>query len=699
MKIDNNKGSTYRKVLLLLSATSVCFFSLYIVVYFYTIEQEKQVHEVATVQLDTEINSLLELNTQAGFSTISDIAFWDEFVYFINNKNQTWFNDNIVRALQLYKADYLVVFDKEGKFIIKSSDSKIKTTNFISKNAIEALFHKRVIKYYIKIPEGYAEVYGASIHPSADFLKKQTNPVGYYFLVRLLDDSYFNNLKKITSSNINFINDFLDADNDNIIVTKDLKDWNNKTITKLVFERPHHVNFNVTKYVLLLLILTFIIHIIIFIFISKKWIYYPLNLIKNILKTEGDTDNINLLQKIPGEFGYIGNLFEENNNQRRQLEQAKLKAEESDQLKSSFLTNMSHEIRTPMNAIVGFSDLLLNPVLTDNERYDYAKVINNSGLNLVSIIEDLIQMSKIDTNQIKPNFSAIELDSFMNEIFNTLKIGLVISEKIDFFVMKTKNKVHSKIITDEVKLKQVVTNLVANALKYTKEGFVCFGYEVDEANNKIVITIKDSGIGIDKKSQAIIFDRFRRIENDFTIKAGGLGLGLAISKAYVEMLGGAITVFSTEGKGATFSFTFPIHYQDSKPETALSIEKSIANEHKENATILIAEDDNINYLLLEKIMKLKQYTIIRAKDGLEAVTICASETPLDLALMDIKMPKLNGYEALEKIKILRPNLPVIAQTAYVSVEDKMAIEAAGFSGYITKPINKENLFELIASFI
>jgi signal transduction histidine kinase len=693
-----NKGSTYKKVLLLLTVTSVFFLTLYLFVYFYTVQQEKQIRKNTVVQFENEVNSLLELNTQTTFSTISDIAFWDEFASFIKTKNQTWFQDNISKTLNLYNADYLAVYDVEGNLINKSSSPKINTIDFIPKKVIEKLFNKHLMKCHMKIPEGYVEIYGTSIHPANDFLKNKTHPVGYYFLVRLLDESYFKNLKKISSSKINLTDNKTSDNNDRIVVVKELKDCDKKTITKLVFERPYNFNFNITKYILFILIATFFIHILIFIIISRKWIYYPLGLIKSILKTE-DQDDIKLLKKIPGEFGNIGHLFEENSYQRKQLELAKIKAEESDQLKSSFLTNMSHEIRTPMNAIVGFSDLLLSPDLLQDERYEYAKVINNSGQNLVSIIEDLIQMSKIDTKQVKPNFTAVNLDLFVNEIYNTVKIAFSIDEKIDFFIIKPKNPILTKIVTDEVKLKQIVTNLVTNALKYTKQGFVCFGYDTNLVTPEIIFTIKDSGIGIDKKSQEIIFDRFRRIENDFTIKAGGLGLGLAISKAYVEMLEGKISVFSNEGKGATFSFTIPLKHEQNVINSELDYCETGLVSHKSNATILVAEDDNINFLLIQKIMSLKDYNIIRAKDGVEAVDICTTDNEIDLVLMDIKMPKLNGYEALEKIKILRPNLPVIAQTAYASIEDKMSIEKAGFVGYVTKPINKEKLFELIEKLI
>lgn len=209
-----------------------------------------------------------------------------------------------------------------------------------------------------------------------------------------------------------------------------------------------------------------------------------------------------------------------------------------------------------------------------------------------------------------------------------------------------------------------------------------------------MFTVKDSGVGIDKKNIDIIFDRFRRIEDDFSVELSGLGLGLSICKAYVEMLGGTIQVESAIGEGSTFVFTVPLQYDKSnlqkKPE-------EIANDIESNSdrVILIAEDDNINFLLLKKILELKNYTTIRAVNGQEAVTICSTNPAIDVVFMDIKMPVMNGYAAFEKIKVFLPNLPVIAQTAHSSTEDKERVLKAGFTDYITKPLDKEKIFELL----
>ena len=209
--------------------------------------------------------------------------------------------------------------------------------------------------------------------------------------------------------------------------------------------------------------------------------------------------------------------------------------------------------------------------------------------------------------------------------------------------------------------------------------------------------MKDSGIGIDKKNVSIIFDRFRRIEDDFSAELSGLGLGLAICKAYIEMLGGSIQVESTVGVGSSFVFTIPLHYDE---KVVVKTEEEIREDFESNSdkVILIAEDDNINFLLLKKILELKNYTTIRAVNGQEAVTICSTNPAIDLVFMDIKMPVMDGYSAFEKIKVFLPNLPVIAQTAHSSSEDKERVMQAGFTDYITKPLDKDKIFELLEKY-
>jgi len=465
-------------------------------------------------------------------------------------------------------------------------------------------------------------------------------------------------------------------------------------VTKLFFKRDFDVYFENMLTILYLIFVAFFINFIVNLIYTRKWVYSPLNLITKVLET-GNRKAIQELKSTTGEFRYIGNLFEENNEQKKELINAKLKAEEGDRLKSSFLANLSHEIRTPMNAINGFTDLLINTKLKKGEKLEYLKIIEKSGRNLVSIIDDLIEMSKIESNQVTPNLTNINLESCINELYETIKITISKSKEIDFRIIENLQSVPHNIISDETKLKQVLVNLVNNAIKFTDKGYVAFGYEVDEKNAKIIFKIQDTGLGIDKNNHKYIFDRFKRVDSDLSIKAGGLGLGLAISKAYVEMMGGTITLESKVEEGSIFSFSIPLVYDKEQRIIVRSIKNFDDSEGKEERTILIAEDDNINFLLFQKIIKLRNYNIFRAVNGQEAVDICINNPNIDLVLMDIKMPIMNGFEALEKIKVIRPELIVIAQTAYSSSEDENKIYNSGFYGYITKPIDREKLFEMI----
>jgi CheY-like chemotaxis protein len=279
-------------------------------------------------------------------------------------------------------------------------------------------------------------------------------------------------------------------------------------------------------------------------------------------------------------------------------------------------------------------------------------------------------------------------------LYNTLKVTIPEDKNIDFYLIKNSVKLKRDILTDEVKLKQVIVNLLTNAIKFTENGHVFFGFSVDQDKQLLEFKVEDTGLGISEKDLRIIFDRFRRIEEDYSISLSGLGLGLSISKAYVEMLGGEIGVTSVYGKGSIFTFTIPLVYDESSKEKIVSSDDNLDVDF-ERKTILVAEDDNINYLLLKTILERKKHIVLRARNGQEAVDISVSNSAIDLVFMDIKMPVLDGYEAFEIIKKHRPQLFVIAQTAHSSSEVKERIIQVGFSGFITKPLDKEKIYDVI----
>ncbi|MFN7045560.1 MAG: response regulator [Flavobacterium sp.] len=690
---SKNVDSTYTKVISLLSLMSLALLALLASLYYYMKVQEKYIYDSSNKVYKNEITSLTKLNTENYTSLVVDVTYWDEFVDFIKSRDVKWFNTSVAIILDTYKVEYVCVYDTKGELLTKVSSPKIKTVDFIPKEVITRLLTKKVDRFYLKIPEGVVEVYGATIHPSDDPYKNKTKPSGCFFMVRLLDNEYFANFEKISTSTIEFFKQ-PEIKSKAVYFITPLKDYNNRTIQQLIYKRAYNIDFWITKFILIVITIAVILSWIIYYYYANRWSKLPLSFIKKILKT-GDSTAIQSLKNIKGEFRYIGKLFEENQFKTKELEIAKNKAEESDKLKSAFLMNLSHEIRTPMNAILGFSELLSNAKLTEDEKQEYIKVIQQSGRNLLDIIDDLVEMSKLDSQLIKPNLQALNLDELITQIFASYK-KLYSNEKVIFKLVQPENKLSKNIISDKVKLGEVITNLLNNAYKFTEEGFIILEYDIDETNQKITFSVKDSGIGIPITFQKNIFKRFSKINAKGISANEGLGLGLAISKAYVEMLGGEINFNSQEGVGSTFFFTIPLLFSENKSaETVKVPELKLPASLGHEEVILIAEDDNINFLLIEKIVKSFNFRVIRAKDGAEAVELCKANNEIDLVLMDIKMPNLNGYEAFVEIRKFNKEIPIIAQTSYTFEDELNKIKELGFNDFISKPIEKEKLNNVI----
>lgn len=397
------------------------------------------------------------------------------------------------------------------------------------------------------------------------------------------------------------------------------------------------------------------------------------------------------LQNQLNKYSQLTRKFKIQNNE---LVKAKEKAEESDRLKSAFLANLSHEIRTPMNAIIGFADLLEMDELSDAQRKQYIQIIRSSGKYLLSIINDIIEISHIESGQVEVKTKEVPVGNFIEELYSSLKFSVPAGKKLKLKLEKLPAELPSRILIDEVKLKQILINLINNAFKFTHEGEVSFGCFVKE-NSQLVFFVKDTGIGIDPKNHKIIFERFRQVENRQQHVSGGSGLGLAIVKAYVDLMKGTIDIKSEPGKGTEFTLTFPLQTPEIK-EIPKKIEPAALTKNDGKNYILVAEDEDINWFLLNQMLSSHNFRLMRAVNGREAVELCKTNDDINLVLMDIKMPEMNGYEAREEIRRLKPALPVIAQTAYALPADLERLQKS-FSDYITKPINRQLLLEKITS--
>jgi PAS domain S-box-containing protein len=376
-----------------------------------------------------------------------------------------------------------------------------------------------------------------------------------------------------------------------------------------------------------------------------------------------------------------------------ELNSAKEKAEESDRLKSSFLANMSHEIRTPMNGILGFSTFLADPLLPTDVREAYVKIINTSCEQLLHIVNDIIDISKIEAGQIDLNESMFDLNELLKEIF--LFYSPLAKEKGIELIIKPLSGSFSddlKILSDRTKMRQVFDNLLSNAVKFTHSGKILLRCEAK--GQFLQFEVEDTGIGIQPDLQNAIFERFWQVEKSYTKKYGGTGLGLSISRAYVERMGGEIWLKSEFGKGSKFFFKVP--YKNAPKEVTKAPSSTIKeNPVKSNLTILIVEDEEINWLYLNEILRSKAKTI-HALNAKMAIEYIKKYPEIDLVLMDIKLPDINGLELTGIIKTINSKVKVIAQTAYALSGDREKAIAAGCSGYITKPIKRQELLNMIA---
>jgi len=382
-----------------------------------------------------------------------------------------------------------------------------------------------------------------------------------------------------------------------------------------------------------------------------------------------------------------------------QLKTAKEKAEESDRLKSAFLANMSHEIRTPMNGILGFASLLKEPDLSGSEQKQYIGVIERSGERMLNIINDIIDISKIESGTMELNIKEQNINTQLKYILAFFKLEAQ-NKGLKLILKNTLPAEKAKISTDGEKVSAILINLIKNAIKYTDEGFIEFGCDFIEKQDSsfLQFSVKDTGIGISKERKNIIFERFIQEDIQDIHARQGVGLGLSISRAYIEMLGGRIWVESKKGKGSKFYFTIPIESIGSEETEEENKSKIINKFNPLNLKILLAEDDKTSSNFISIILSDYSKEIIKVKTGKETIETCRLNPDIDLILMDIQMPEINGYEATKQIRQFNKEVIIIAQTAYGLISDREKALEAGCNDYIAKPIKKEKLIELLEKY-
>ncbi len=387
----------------------------------------------------------------------------------------------------------------------------------------------------------------------------------------------------------------------------------------------------------------------------------------------------------------IGSILLREKNQ-QELLNAKLKAEESDRLKSAFLTNMSHEIRTPMNGILGFISLLEEPDLTSQEKDEYIRIVRQSGERLLNTLRDIIDISKIESGLMQVNFSVFSVDEVMANLFDFYNTEAH-SKGLKLFMRSSDSSQPLKIMTDRVKFNSILSNLLKNAIKFTSKGYVEYGYTLKD--RMLEFFVRDTGIGIPEEKIVMIFDRFIQADDSNTRLFEGAGLGLSICRAYTIMLGGKIWVESEKERGSVFRFTIPLEAIPNGQKEVQGIETKSVGQSGSKLKILVTEDDPVNLEYIQVILSRAGHTVVPAGTGSEAIAALRSDPSINFVLMDIKLPGMDGLETTREIRKWNQTIPVVALTANAFAHDRQSALEAGCNEYLTKPVRKSELLRCI----
>jgi PAS domain S-box-containing protein len=387
--------------------------------------------------------------------------------------------------------------------------------------------------------------------------------------------------------------------------------------------------------------------------------------------------------------GMVMDITHRKQSEQKLLEQ-KERAEQSDKLKAAFLANISHEIRTPLNGIIGFADILIQQEISEADKEQYSNLIHNLSGQLLSIVNDILEISRIETNQIKLSVAPLNINQTLLKLYSVFE-NQARDKHLKFELNSELTDNQAVIYGDGSRLVQVLTHLLNNAIKFTYSGSIQLGCQLK--NENLLFYVKDTGIGILPENRDIIFERFRQVEDALTRKFGGSGLGLSISKALVEMMGGEISVDCDSGIGSIFYFTIP--YMNVPVKNQMQRNYLETKSCLRDTRILICEDDDFGYLYVNRLLTQAGAITFRAISGTRAIKFCQSDEAIDIIIMDLRMPEMSGNDAAGFIKKLRPSIPIIVSTASSSHEIEGLLNMQLFDGVVYKPIMSANLLETV----
>jgi signal transduction histidine kinase len=556
----SQKGIVF-KLLMMTALTGVVFIILVTAVSMLQINQARMIYDQSKEQLLREVKSVITFKSNTLNQVVFDYTFWDEFAFELKKGlTETWLEQNIATLTSSFGFNYIAVFDTQFNLVYEYSESDIEIRGVVPKQALTKLSKDKFLKFFTKSNSGLIEISAASVHTTSDREREKTEPYGYLFAGKLWDGKYLNSVKEATGATLSFINPSLISQKTSkykkIESSINLYGLNEEVAGTVWMSRDNplfRLYSHSWHFIVALLIISVLAIWLIVRYSIIYWVIKPLKLIEKILRNESFAD-IHKLKNSSGEFSKIGSLFEKYIYQKEDLSMAILMAQRADNLKTKFLANMSHEIRTPMNGIIGFSELLRDETLTYEQREDYINIIQRSGERMMSLMNDLINISKLESGQESVIKSSVELNTLFESLFSFFKLD---ADKKGLSLKYTNfgSGDNLTIITDREKLFGILNNLIKNAIKYSKQGTIEFGYT--NVKEEVLFFVKDEGIGIDSELISRVFERFVQGEYALNKNYEGVGLGLSIAKAYSDLLGGRIWVESETGSGSCFYLTLP----------------------------------------------------------------------------------------------------------------------------------------------
>ena len=527
--------------------------------------QQKDLVKLTTSQYGQAFENLLENSSARYEQQVDEYTYWDDMCIFMKTGDPAWSEENLAIIPRSYNVDQVLLIAPDNTTVVYSYPNEpvqIPELMQDAKQILNDLFRKRLLNTYFYNKENgrVGVMYAGTIHPSND-QQRLTKPQGYFFIFKYWDSKFLQELGRISGSELTVVTNRqpISFSDESVTFYKELKSYSGKPLAYLKIVRPApylKLNHDFSQNVFLIYAISALLLILIVFFSLYFLIGKPLRDLGSIL--QGNKAVLPRLKTFGGEYVQIAEIIEQSITTHEELEKAKIRAEESDRLKSAFLANISHEIRTPMNAIMGFSKILPEQFDNKEQLEECTEIITQRCQDLLDIVNSMIEMSRLNTGNVLIQSNTYYLDVLFKELndqFETIRTRSG-KENIEFNIHSLTSKKLNVIVTDFSKLREIFVHLLSNAFKFTKEGKIeagCF----EDTDKGIVFFVKDTGQGIPTDKQTMIFNYFTRLNNELTDNQSGTGLGLAIVKGLIDLLGGAIWLESQPGKGSTFFFTVP----------------------------------------------------------------------------------------------------------------------------------------------